>query len=88
MTLLLGYFGLALAKHISYMITYFLQSGDLSTDLIAGLGFLSFFFFFAYGMMIIGFKIDVKREKQFIQELTEAYEVVELGVFEIEESHG
>ena len=82
MILWLGYFGLALAKHISYMITYFSQSGSLSTNSIAVLGFLSFFILFAYGMMIIGFKVDAKRERQSIQELTEAYEIVELGVFE------
>jgi hypothetical protein len=42
----------------------------------------SFFFLFAYGMMIIGFKIDVRREKKFILELTEANDVIELGLFE------
>ena len=84
MTLWLGFFGLMLTNQILYVFRYALQAGSLPANWLAGFGMPSFFFFFAYGMMIVGFKIDVKRERQFILELTEAYNVIELGLLETE----
>lgn len=86
MSLWLGFFGIVLVNQIFHVVTYFLQSGILPSDLAAILG-PSFFFLFGYGMMIIGFKIDARREKQFIREITEAHEIIELGIFETEESY-
>jgi hypothetical protein len=83
MTLWLGFFGITLANQIFYVFKYVLQSGNLPSDWSAIFGPL-LFFLFGYGMMIIGFKVDVRREKQFIQELTEAYELFEPGLFETE----
>ncbi len=86
MTLFLGYFGLQLLVEIWHMIVYFLQSSSLPTDSIVGLGLLSVFFFFGYGMMIFGFKIDTRREKKSIVELMEAYDIVEVGIFDADRS--
>ena len=84
MTLWLGFFGLAFANQTLYLFRYVLQAGSLPANWSAGIVIPSFFFLFAYGMIIIGFKVDVKRERQFILELTEAYNVIELGLFERE----
>ena len=84
MTLWLGFFGLTLVNQILYVFRYILQADNLPADWLAGLIMPAVFWFFAYGMMIIGFKVDVKRERQFILELTEAYNVIEIGLFETE----
>ncbi|MGA7193007.1 MAG: hypothetical protein WBW94_05185 [Anaerolineales bacterium] len=85
MTLWLGFFGLILANEFLYMLTNIIQSGNLPANWIEALSGPSIFFLFGYGMMIIVFKIDSKREKQFIQTITEAYEITELGIFEKDE---
>lgn len=85
MTLWLGFFGLILVKQFLHIVTYFLQFSNLPSDTAEILG-PSFFFLFAYAMMIIVFRIDAGRERQSIRDLMEAYEIVELGVFESDES--
>jgi hypothetical protein len=84
MTLWLGFFGLAFANQTLYLFRYVLQTDSLPANWSAGIVIPAFFFLFAYGMMIFGFKVDVKRERQFILKLTEAYNVIELGLFERE----
>lgn len=86
MTLWLGFFGTTLVNQILYVSKYFLNSDVLPTNWTAALCVPSLFFLFGYGMMIIGFKIDAKRERQSIQEITEAYEIVEPGIFETDKS--